>query len=70
MSSLVATNASFIIGFIIFESIQYGNGRNISISHFYSANHSALDSWTIREGLASQNDDRHVLERRGIEEQQ
>ncbi len=64
MSPLDATNASFIIGFIVFVSSfqdtasQYGKRRNISVSHLrYSANHNALDSWPIRAHLASQNDE-------------
>ncbi len=37
---------------------QLGKGRNISVSHLrYSAKHNALDSWPIRAGLASQNDE-------------
>ncbi len=35
MSPLDATNASFIMGFIVFAS-QYGKGRNISISRLLS----------------------------------
>ncbi len=61
MSPLDATNASFIMGFIVFVSSrrdtasQYGKGRNISVSRLrYSANHNALDSWPIRARLASQ----------------
>ncbi len=80
MSPLDATNALFIMGFIVFVSSsqdtasQYGEGRNISVSHLrYSANHNALDSWPIRARLISQNDElcknRRVSERRGIEEQ-
>ncbi len=45
MSPLDATNASFVMGFIVFVSSrqdtasQYGKGRNISISRLrYSAN--------------------------------
>ncbi len=64
MSSLDATNASFVMGFIVFVSSrrdtasQYCEGRNISISRLrYSANHNALDSWPIRAHLASQNDE-------------
>ncbi len=81
MSPLDATNASFIMGFIVFVSphqdtvSQYGEGSNISVSCLrYSANHNALDSWPIRARLASLNDElclnRGVSERRGIEEQQ
>ncbi len=81
MSPLDATNASFIMGFIVFMSSrrdtpsQYGEGRNISITRLrYSANHNELDSWPIRARLASQNDElcknQCVSERRGIEEQQ
>ncbi len=81
MSPLDATNASFIMGFIVFVSslqdtvLQYGKGRNISVSRLkYSANHNALDNWPIRARLASQNDElcknRRVSERRSIEEQQ
>ncbi len=81
MSPLNATNASFIMCFIVFVSSrrdtasQYGKGRNISISRLrYSANHNALDSWPIRAHLASQNDElcknRSVSERQSIEEQQ
>ncbi len=77
MSPLDATNASFIMGFIVFVSSrrdttsQHGKGRNISVSRLrYSANHNALDSWPIRVRLASQNvelcKNRHVSERRGI----
>ncbi len=80
MSPLDATNASFIMDFIVFVSSrqdtasQYGKGRNISITRLrYSVNHNALDSWPIRAHLASQNDElcknRHVSERRSIEEQ-
>ncbi len=64
MSPLDATNASFIMGFIVFVSprrdtaSQYGKGLNISVSRLrYSANHNALDSWPIRARLASQNDE-------------
>ncbi len=64
MSPLDATNASFIMGFIVFMSShrgtasQYGKGRNISITRLrYSANHNSLDSWPIRAHLASQNDE-------------
>ncbi len=64
MSPLDATNASFIMGFIVFVSSrwdtasQYGEGRNISVSRLrYSANHNALDSWPIRAHFASQNDE-------------
>ncbi len=81
MSSLDATNASFIAGFIVFMSSrrdtasQYSEGRNISIKRLrYSANHSAPYSWPIRARLASKNDElcknRCVSEKRGIEEQQ
>ncbi len=81
MSPLDATNASFIIDFIVFvlscqdTASQYGKGRNISVSRLrYSANHNALDSWPIRARLASQNDElcknQCISERRGIEEQQ
>ncbi len=77
MSSLNATNASFIMGFIVFVSSHqdtashYGKGRNISVTRLrYSANHNALDSWTIRAHLGSQNDEpcknRNVSERRGL----
>ncbi len=73
MSPLDATNASFIMGFIVFVSScrdmpsQYSEGRNISVSRLrYSANHNALDSWPIRARLASQNDElcknQHVSE--------
>ncbi len=51
MSPLDATNASFIMGFIVFVSSrrdtasQYSEGRYISVSRLrYSANHNALDS--------------------------
>ncbi len=64
MSPLDATNASFVIGFIVLVSSrretpsQYGEGRNISVRRLrYSANHNALDSWPIRARLASQNDE-------------
>ncbi len=78
MSPLNATNASFIMGFIIFvlscrdTASQYGEGRNISVSRLrYSANHNALNSWPIRAHLTFQNDelckDRRVPERQGIE---
>ncbi len=82
MSPLDATNASFVMGFIVFRvssrremPSQYGKGRNISVSRLrYSANHNALDSWPIRARLASQNDELcknlAVSERQGIEEQQ
>ncbi len=80
MSPLDATNALFIMGFIVFVSSrrdmasQYGKGPNISVSRLrYSANHNALDSWPIRARLASQNDElcknQYISERR-IEEQQ
>uniref|UniRef100_A0A672T027 Sterol 26-hydroxylase, mitochondrial-like n=1 Tax=Sinocyclocheilus grahami TaxID=75366 RepID=A0A672T027_SINGR len=60
MSPLDETNASFIMGFHVFESSlrpdrassQYGKGCNISVSHLrYSANHNALDSWQITAHL-------------------
>ncbi len=81
MSPLDATNASFIMGFIVLVSSrrdtasQYGKERNISASRLrYSANHNALDSWPIRARLATQNDELcknlRVSERQGIEEQQ
>ncbi len=81
MSPLDATNASFIMGFIVFVSShrdtasQYGKGRNVSVSRLrYSANHNALDSWPIKAHLDSQNDELcknlRVSERRSIEEQQ
>ncbi len=81
MSPLDATNALFIMDFIVFVSSrqdtasQYGKGRNISVSSLrFSANQNALDSWQFRAGLASPNDElckkRRVSERRGIEEQQ
>ncbi len=81
MSPLDATNALFIMGFIVFVSSrqdtasQYGKGRNISVTRLrYPANHNALDSWPIRARLASQNDElcknRRVSEKRSIEEQQ
>ncbi len=81
ISSLNATNASFIMGFIVFVSShrdtasQNGKGRNISVSRLrYSANHNALDNCPIRKRLASQNDElcknRLVSERRSIEGQQ
>ncbi len=64
MFSLNATNASFIVGFIVFVSLrrdmasQHGKGRNISVTRLsYSASHNALDSWPIRAHLASQNDE-------------
>ncbi len=64
MSSLDATNGSFVMGFIVLVSSRwdmashYGKGRNISVSRLkYSANHNALDSWPIRARLASQNDE-------------
>ncbi len=64
MSPLDATNALFVMGFIVLVSSrrdtpsQYGEGRKISISRLrYSANHNALDSWPIRAHLASQNDE-------------
>ncbi len=72
MSPLDATNASFIMGFIVFVSSrqdtpsQYGKGHNISVSRLrYSANQSTSHS---------QNDElcknRCVSERRSKEEQQ
>ncbi len=81
MSPQDATNASFVMGFIVLVSSrretpsQYSEGRNISVSRLrYSANHNTPDSWPIRARLASQNDElcknRAVSERRGIEEQQ
>ncbi len=81
MSPLDATNALFILSFIVLVSSrrhtasQYGKGRNISVSRLrYSANHNALDSWPIRTRLATQNDELcnnlRVSERQGIEEQQ
>ncbi len=64
MSPLDATNASFVMGFIVLVSSrwetpsQYGEGRNISVSRLrHSANHNALDSWPIRARLTSQNDE-------------
>ncbi len=81
MSPLDATNASFIMGFIVLVSScqdtasQHGKGCNIFVSRLrYSANHNALCSWPIRAELsASQNDElcknRRVSERRSIEEQ-
>ncbi len=64
MSSLNATNAFFIAGFIGFVSScrdtasQHGKGRNISTTRLrYSANHNAPDSWPIRAHLASKNDE-------------
>ncbi len=81
MSSLNATNASFIVGFIVLGSSrqdtasQHGKWRNISVTSLsYSANHNALDSWPIRAHLAFQNDELYkilrISERRSIEEQQ
>ncbi len=82
MSPLDATNASFVMGFIVFVSSrrdtasQYSKGCNISVSRLrYSANHNTLDSWPISlAGLASPNDELcinwRVSERRSIEEQQ
>ncbi len=81
MSPLDATNASFIMGFIVCVSShrdtasQNGKEHNISISHLRcSANHNALDRWPIKARLTSQNDELcknlHVSERRDIEEQQ
>ncbi len=80
MSPMDATNASFIIGFIVFVSShqdtasQHGEGRNISVSRLrYSANHNAIDSWPIRACLASQNDELckiRCVSERSIEEQQ
>ncbi len=85
MSPLDATNASFIMGFIVFVSSrrdtasQYCEGRNISVSRLKyranqnASNQNALDSWPIRARLASQNDElckiQHVTERRDTEEQ-
>ncbi len=64
MSPLDATDTSFIMAFIVFVSSrrdtasQYVKGHNISISRLrYSANDNALDSWPIRAGLASQNNE-------------
>ncbi len=64
MSSLNATNAPFIVGFIVLVSSrrdtasQHGKGCNISVTHLrYSANYNALDSWPIRAHLTSQNDE-------------
>ncbi len=65
MSPLDATNASFIMGFIVLVSScwdtasQHGKGCNIFVSRLrYSANHNALYSWPIRAELsASQNDE-------------
>ncbi len=76
-----ATNALFVMGFIVFVlsrrdmGSQYVKGRNISVSCLrYPANHNALDSWPIRACLASQNDElcknQCVSERRGIKDQQ
>ncbi len=81
MSSLNATNASFIVGFIVLVSsrrdtaLQHGKGRKISVTClWYSANHNALDCWPIRAHLASQNDElcknQRVSEGQSIEEQQ
>ncbi len=75
MSPLDATNASFIMSFIVLVSSrrdtvsQHGKGHNSSVTRLrYSANHNALDSWPIRPCLASQNDElcknRRVSERR------
>ncbi len=69
------------MGFIALVSLhrdtasQYGEGRNISVSRLrYSANHNTLNSWPIRERLASQNDELcknlRVSERPSLEEQQ
>ncbi len=80
-SPLDATNALFLMGFIVFVSSlrdtasHYGKGHNISITRSkYSVNHNALDIWPIRARLASQNNEHckslHVSERRSIEEQQ
>ncbi len=80
----IATNASFIMSFIVFVSsrwvtaLKYSRpkGHNHSISCFrYSANPNALDNWPIRAHLASQNDElckkrRMLSERRSIQEQQ
>ncbi len=64
MSPLDATNASFIMDFIVLVSSrwdttsQYGKGRKIFVTCLrYSANHNALDSWPIRACLTSQNDE-------------
>ncbi len=62
MSPLDATNASFIMGFIVLVSSHRDHntvrGRNICVTCLrYSANHNALDSWPIRARLASQNDE-------------
>ncbi len=64
MSPLDATNALFIMGFIVLVSLrrytasQCGEGCNISVTCLrYSANNNALDSWPIRAHLASQNDE-------------
>ncbi len=81
MSPLDATNASFIMGFIVFVSScwdtasHYDKRCNISVSRLrYLVNHNAPDSWPIRARLASQNDDFCknwcVSERQNIEEQQ
>ncbi len=81
MSPLDATNASFIMGFIVLVSSrrdtvsQYGKGRYITVSRLrYSANHNALDSWPISVHLAYQNNELcknlRISERQGIEEQQ
>ncbi len=80
-SSLNATNALFILGFIVLVSSrldtasQYGKWRNISVTHLrYLANQYALDSCPIRAHLASHKDELcknlRVSERRSIEEQQ
>ncbi len=81
MSPLDATNASFVMGFVVFVSShqdtasQYGEGRNITVTRLrYSANHNAPDNWPIRARITSQNDklckNVRVTERRSIEEQQ
>ncbi len=73
MSLLDATNATYVMGFIVFVSShldksQYGEVRNISVTRLkYSANHNALDSWPIRAHVVSQKDElcknRRVSER-------
>ncbi len=59
MSSLDATDALFIMGFIVLVSSGHASQyANISVSRLrYSANHNAPDSWPIRAHLASQNDE-------------
>ncbi len=81
MSPLDATKASFVM-FHCFDLVApgnaitiYGEGHNISVTRLrYSAKHNALNSCPIRAHLTSQNDElcenRHVSERRGIEEHQ